>query len=424
MDSSVSRYARRLTIHYALIQGLYYSTYASLFAYLVVFLTGRGLNPSQIGFITALRVGAALVGSFTLAHLVDTHERISLKYLFMILCAAGTLFCLLLPLSRGNVIFTALLLLSMGCTSCALDAILSGLALQFINAGVPMGFSAARSVGSVAYAIVCILAGRLVDRFGTEVVIWMYVITMALLLAVLAAFPRFRARAPQTKDSPAEGSLPAGTDPATSSRTTAAPKRPKGAGNPIALLKENRPFRLLILSTVILCFGYVPISSFLSTFLTNVGADNSTIGLAFFIAAFSEMPMMAFIFPWLMRRSVPTEKLLFAASVFHFFRYFSYAFLTEPWMFVAVQVLQMVSYGLATPAAVYYINANVSSKNRMTGQTIYTFSGNIGSTFGNPVFGMVLDHMGSRAMICGGSAFILLSLIPMGMLVKGAKRRI
>lgn len=401
MDSSVSRYARRLTIHYALIQGLYYSTYASLFAYLVVFLTGRGLNPSQIGFITALRVGAALVGSFTLAHLVDTRERISLKYLFMILCAAGTLFCLLLPLSRGNVIFTALLLLSMGCTSCALDAILSGLALQFINAGVPVGFSAARSVGSVAYAVVCILAGRLVDRFGTEVVIWMYVITMVLLLAVLAAFPRFRAREEQAKVLTA-----------------------KGAGNPIALLKENRPFRLLIISTVILCFGYVPISSFLSTFLTNVGADNSTIGLAFFIAAFSEMPMMAFIFPWLMRRNVPTEKLLFAASVFHFFRYFSYAFLTEPWMFVAVQVLQMVSYGLATPAAVYYINANVSSKNRMTGQTIYTFSGNIGSTFGNPVFGMVLDHMGSRAMICGGSAFILLSLIPMGMLVRQAKRRL
>ena len=65
MDPSVSRLARRLTIHYALIQGLYYSTYASLFAYLVVFLTGRSLNPSQIGFITALRVGAALVSSFS-----------------------------------------------------------------------------------------------------------------------------------------------------------------------------------------------------------------------------------------------------------------------------------------------------------------------------------------------------------------------
>lgn len=398
-SSTVS--ARRLTVHYALIQGLYYSTYASLFAYLVVFLTGRGLNPSQIGFIAALRVGAALVGSFTLAHLVDTRERISLKYLFMILCAAGALFCLLLPLSRGNMIFTALLLLSMGLTSCALDAILSGLALQFINAGIPVGYSVARSVGSVAYATVCILSGRLIDRFGTEVVIWMYVINMALLLAVLAAFPRFRTE--------------------TQSGAAASPKSRKGAGNPIALLKENRPFRLLMLSTVILCFGYVPISSFLSTFLSNVGADNSTIGLAFFIASFSEMPMMAFIFPRLMMRKVPVEKLLFAASVFHFIRYFSYAFLTEPWMFVAVQVLQMVSYGLATPAAVYYINANVSKKNRMTGQTIYAFSGNMGGTLGNPVFGMVLDHMGSRAMIFGGSAFILLSLIPMGMLVRESR---
>ena len=420
MDPSVSRYARRLTVHYALIQGLYYSTYASLFAYLVVFLTGRGLNPSQIGFITALRVGAALVGSFTLAHLVDTRERISLKYLFMILCAVGTVFCLLFPLSRGKVVFTALLLLGMGCTSCALDAILSGLALQFINAGIPVGFSVARSVGSVAYAVVCIISGRMVDRFGTEVVIWIYVVAMALLLVVLAAFPRFRneSEAPGSAD---EAGAPAN---ASAAAETAAPviSRSKGAGNPIALLRENRPFRLLIVSTVILCFGYVPLSGFLSTFLTNVGADNSTIGLAFFIAAFSEMPMMAFIFPHLVRRKVPVEKLLFAASVFHFFRYFSYAFLTVPWMFVAVQVLQMVSYGLATPAAVYYINANVSKENRMTGQTIYTFSGNIGSTFGNPVFGVVLDHWGTQAMALGGSAFILLSLIPMGRLVKGAKR--
>ena len=403
MDPSVSRLARRLTIHYALIQGLYYSTYASLFAYLVVFLTGRSLNPSQIGFITALRVGAALVSSFSLAHFVDTRERLSLKYLFMGMSAAGMLFCLLLPLSRGSVIFTALLLFAMGCTSCSLDAILSGLALQFFNAGVPVNYSAARSIGSAAYAVVCVIAGRLIDRFGTEVVIWMYVITMALMLIVTAAFPRFRAE-----------KFAAGTE--------AQPVRRRGAGNPFTLLKENRPFRLLILSTVILCFGYIPISNFLSTFLANAGADNSTIGLAFFIAAFSEMPMMAFIFPRLMMRKVPVEKLLFASSVFHFFRYFSYAFLSEPWMLVAVQVLQMVSYGMATPAAVYYINSAVSKENRMTGQTIYTFSGNMGSTLGNPVFGTVLDHFGPQAMVFSGSAFILLSLIPMGMLVKSSRR--
>ena len=56
MDPSVSRLARRLTIHYALIQGLYYSTYASLFAYLVVFLTGRSLNPEAATYIRLERI--------------------------------------------------------------------------------------------------------------------------------------------------------------------------------------------------------------------------------------------------------------------------------------------------------------------------------------------------------------------------------
>ena len=400
MDPSIKKKARRLTVLYAVIQGLYYSTYASLFAYLVVFLTGRGFNPSQIGFITALRVAAALISSFSLAHLADTRERLSLKYLFMGACAAGLLFCLLLPLSRGSVVLTALLFTALGGSFCSLDAILSGLALQFFNAGIPVNYSIARSVGSAAYAVVCVFAGRIIDRFGTEVVIWLCAGAMLLTIAATALFPRF---VPPERETPPL-------------------QKRRHAGNPFALLKENSRFRLLIVSTVILTFGYIPISNFLSTFLANAGANNSTIGLAMFIAAFSEMPMMAFIFPRLMMRKVPVERLLFLSSCFHLVRYLSYAFLTEVWMLVAVQVLQMVSYGMATPAAVYYINGNVSKENRMTGQTIYTFSGNMGSTLGNPVFGVVLDHFGPQAMVFGGSAFIVLSLIPMAMLVRRSRK--
>ena len=401
MDLSVKKQGRRMTFLYSVIQGLYYSSYASLFAYLVVFLTGRGLSPSQIGVITALRVAAALVSSFSLAHLADTRDGLSLKYLFMGVSAAGLAFCLLLPLSRTSVVFTALLLLAMGGTYCALDAILSGLALQFFNAGVPVNYSIGRSVGSAAYAVVCIFSGRMIDRFGTEVVIILCAAAIGLTILATAFFPRF----------------------VQPERDTPLLQKRRHAGDPFALLKENRLFRLLILSNVVLTFGYIPISNFLSSFLANAGADNSTIGLALFIAAFSEMPMMAFIFPRLMSRKVPVERLLFASSVFHLIRYLSYAFLTEAWMLVAVQVLQMVSYGMAVPAAVYYINGAVSKENRMTGQTVYQFSGNMGSTLGNPVFGVVLDHLGPRAMVFGGSAFILLSLIPMGMLIAHPQRR-
>ena len=62
-----------------------------------------------------------------------------------------------------------------------------------------------------------------------------------------------------------------------------------------------------------------------------------------------------------------------------------------------VQPVQLLGYGLFTPASVYYANANVFPVDQVKGQSIMMIASNgLGAMFGNFLAGYAIDWGGAR----------------------------
>ena len=78
---------------------------------------------------------------------------------------------------------------------------------------------------------------------------------------------------------------------------------------------------------------------------------------------------------------------------------------------LAVQPIQMLGYGLFTPASVYDGNENVSAADRVRGQAVMMIASNgLGSMLGNLLGGYVIDLDGVGAMLALCTAFGVLGI--------------
>ena len=80
------------------------------------------------------------------------------------------------------------------------------------------------------------------------------------------------------------------------------------------------------------------------------------------------------------------------------------------------QPLQMLGYGLFTPASVYFVNESVPPADRVRGQTIMMVASNgLGGMLGGMLAGFTLDLGGANWMLAGcvacGCVSVLLCLL-------------
>ena len=69
-------------------------------------------------------------------------------------------------------------------------------------------------------------------------------------------------------------------------------------------------------------------------------------------------------------------------------------------LLLSAQIIQMLGYGLFTPAAVYYANDNVPPADRIRGQAIMmTASNGLGGMVGNLLAGFAVDLGGAKGML-------------------------
>ena len=281
-------------------------------------------------------------------------------------------------------------LAAVGATSSAIFLVLglfNGMAV-----GVDVNYSLSRGLGSLAYAISCVVLGRMSAAIGVENVL---PVNMGFLLALIAAALMF----------PTAPMLIAGQ---------------KGSGEqPHSvwyILKNNPPFALMMVAVLFCMTAMMPIENFMYNIVEGNGGDETHLGLALFIVGAAELPS-AFIFTKLKPR-MKVQTMMALAMIFVLFKS---ACMLIPVLSVIllVQLLQMFGYGLFLPSSVYYVNENVPVVDRVRGQAIMMMaSTGLGGVFGNVIAGRVIDLGGVHALIvfcviCGviGSALAVAALI-------------
>lgn len=376
---------RRLNLHYIAMQIGFWAMFAAICAYLTALLRARGFSNSEVGLLVAVRCFAGILCQPMLGGFADRHSAVPLKVivcLSMLLAFGAGLVFLFVPMGLGG---TALLLAVLGGFEISAYPLMDAMAIQFINAGVPIRYSLGRGIGSMAYAVTCVFLGLQVARTGVESTLVTHSVLTAVMIILVATYPAYRA-------------APVGTEPE--------------VGKPHSvweLLRNNPRFALMLCAITLGMTAAMPLSNFLINILESRGGSSASLGTALFLMAAFELPT-AFIFQRMLRR-FGSGRLILISMAFIALKAGALLLSFNLAGVFLVQPLQMLGYGLFTPASVFFVNESVPRADRVRGQTIMMVASNgLGGMLGSYLGGRTLD-LGASMPLGGANLMLLCSAV-------------
>ena len=382
---------RRLDWHYIAMQMGFWAMFAAIVAYQTALLLERGFTNGEAGLMTSVRCLAGIVFQPLLGGFADRHPGVPLKGIvgvsLALSLAAGVWYWAEPAMGLAQ---TALVWVVIGGLGVSSYPLMDAMAVQFINDGVPIRYSLGRGLGSLAYAVVCVLLGLQVGQWGVETTLVTFLLLTAAEIALVFTYPTWHPHAPAAQAEQA---------------------RPQSA---LSLLRSNPRFTLMLAGVLFGLTAVLPLSNFLVNVILSRGGTAADLGLAMFLMGGFELPA-AFLFPKLLRR-LGSGRILVLSMAFCTLKGVA---LLLTWNLAGVllcQPLQMLGYGLFTPASVYFVNESVPPADRVRGQTIMMVASNgLGGMLGGMLAGFTLDLGGANWMLAGcvacGCVSVLLCLL-------------
>ena len=383
---------KKVQIRYTLLHLTYWSAYAAFAGFQTALLLERGFSSGDAGVFAALRCLAGIISQPLIGGWADRHPKVPLKYVLVVCLSLALGITALFYVTNPGFLGTAIIIFLLGALELNAYPLLNSLAMQFVAVGVDVNYSLSRGLGSLAYAISCVVLGRMSAAFGVENVL---LVNIGFLLALIVAALMFPTAPVISADQKNEGEKPHSV---------------------LYILKNNPPFTLMLVAVFFCMTAMMPIENFMYNIVEGNGGDETHLGLALFIVGAAELPS-AFIFTKLKPRMKVQTMIVMAI----FFVMFKSACMLIPVLSVIllVQLLQMFGYGLFLPSSVYYVNEHVPVVDRVRGQAIMMMSSTgLGGVFGNVIAGKVIDLGGVQMLIifcviCGviGSALAVTALV-------------
>ena len=381
-------------------QAGYWAMFAAFCGYQTALLLDRGFSNGQAGLIIAVRCLAGIVCQPLLGGFADRHPNIPLKYIVGLSLAfslAADLAFWLTPMGMGGTLAVFAVLGGLELTAYPL---MDSMAIQFINAGVPIRYSLGRGVGSMAYAVTCVLLGLQVTRLGVESVLAAHGALIFLELVLVLAYPAFR-----PEYAPA--------------RAGAEQERPHSVAE---LLLSRKRFTLMLCAVFFGLTAILTLSNFAINVVVDRGGTSGELGIQLFLMAAFELPT-AFVFNRLMRR-FGSGRLMVLSMVFILLKVGATLLAGSFPLLCLVQPLQMLGYGLFTPVSVFYVNENVPAADRVRGQTLMMVASNgLGGMAGSMAGGAMLDWGGVDALLLFDLACAAVAVTLAALAVRGTPRQ-
>lgn len=366
---------RRVNGMYCLLQMSYWAMFAAVAGFQAALLLSRGFSSGNIGIFASLRCLAGIVFLPLLSGWADRHPEVPLKRIFSICMLVSLGISMILYLTRPGFFGTALIYILLGALELNAYPLMDSMAVQFLSAGIDVKYSLGRGLGSFSYAVACVLLGLQATALGVESLLLTHAALLLFLVGVTAAFPAMPQGAPGT--------------------VCKAGEAPHSVWY---LLRSNRSFTIILAASFFCMLAVLPSVSFLTNIVLEYGGDNSDLGVGLFLMASAELPA-AILFPHLCRRLGNRGVLVFA---FVFMAMKPVLMLLAPNLFwvLGVQQIQLLGYGLFTPASVFFTKENIPAVDRIRGQSIMMVASNgLGGTIGNLLGGAAIDLGGVSAML-------------------------
>ena len=388
----------KYTVKYSAIHSFYWSISCSSYSFIAVYLLSKHYSNSGIGVTLAVTNLISALLQPVVAALADRSRKLFLKnFIAFFLAIAGLLAAARFFVPGAPPFLLALLLVLELVILFSLQPLIISLGIRIIDGGVPINFGLARGTGSLAFAVLSVLLGALVERSGPEPLAAVSAALYLVLGILVLTFAKERFRQPRPAESPQpgeEGGIGAGRR---------EPPRPP------AFFRKNRRFFLMLAGVTLAFCSHAIIGNYLIQITENVGGTAREMGIASGIAAAVELPAMAF-FGTLAKR-IRCSTILKSSLFFFLAKALLTLAATSVWTLYAAQVVQACAYAQFIPASVLYVNRIIGKDDAVKGQAFMTSAITLGSVAASLLGGRLLDGPGVFWMLAAGAAAALFGCI-------------
>lgn len=382
--------AKRLTLKFGFIQSSYWISQCAINSFAAVYLQAKHFENTQIGFILSFAAILSLLLQPLVASFADKSKKITLRYMMLMLMFMVLGLALLLYFLPDSFLLITVIYILINAVEYTINPLFNSLAMEYMNQDVPMNYGLARGTGSIAFAVMSFYLGLLVDKFGADVILPVFLICYV--FVILSTF-LFKEDLPsflkEQKDLLGLAVQEEGNE-------------KKEASGLLSFFLDHKLYMVMLCGVAMIFYSHVLINTYLINIMENVGGGSSDMGISLSIAAALELPTMA-LFIYIVRKI--NGSLLIKISAFFFFIKTLLTLLAPNVAMVHFSMsLQLIAFALFTPASIYYVNDLIEKENRVKGQSMLGVA-NIGiaGTLANLTGGRLLDTYGVFSMLLIGT---------------------
>ena len=405
-----------LNIKYGCIHGTYWMYYGVAGSFASAFLLARGYSNAEIGIILAVGNILAVFLQPLIADLADRSKKLSLigvtqlsAVLLMVL--TGLLFVMK---QKSAALWVVYMFIMAWMTT--LQPLFNSVAFKLEETGVHINFGACRSVGSLAYAVLCAFLGTLVEAKGVGVLPLSGEIVLLMLLASLwVTKTQFDRMVGEKTGKQAVSVL------GECGHVPAADAEEAEEINLALFVKRNKLFVVLNLAVIGVFFSNSILNNFMLQVVEGVGGTSEDMGRIFSVMAFLEIPAL-FFFDKIKERFSCQLILKFAAICFTLKVLLIYLAESVTMIYVA-HLLQTLSFGLFLPAMVSFIGEVMAKGEAVKGQALYTVMTTASSMLASVLGGIMLDVSGPGFMLLVSTIVTGLGALVLVLIVDRIKKK-
>ncbi|HEY6013765.1 MAG TPA: MFS transporter [Candidatus Limnocylindrales bacterium] len=369
---------RRILVAYL----VYFGAIGAAYPYLPVFYRDLGLTFAEIGLLTAVQAAVQLALGPIWGGLMDRFPSIGLTLPLAAAVAATGGFILFLAVDFEGALAGSLLLFA-GLSG--IGPTLDARTLETLGSAGRHRYGQVRAFGSLAFVIVALLVGLLLEARGSRSLFWVY---LPCLLATIVVTATIRRRG-----------------------ITRSVSLLRGAGQVL-----RAPGILLFLAGfTIVWTALTAVSAFYSIQLVALGGSTGLVGITWSFGAVIEVPLM-YVFPRLGAR-FGTERLVVAGATVFLLRALLASIATDPMVLVLIAPLEGLGFALTFVGGVTVLAARLPLSLGGTAQGLFAASTGLATIFGSVVGGTVAGAVGIHWMFAVSAGIALVGVAVLGVAV-------
>jgi len=368
---------------------VYFAAIGAAYPYLPVFYRDLGLTFEEIGILTAIQAATQLALGPVWGGLVDRFPRVGLTLPLAAAVAAAGGFILFLATDFSSSLAGSMLLFA---GLAGIGPTLDARTLETLGPAGRDRFGQVRAFGSLAFVVVALLVGLLLEAQGSRSLFWIYLPCLVGTVLVTATIRR------------------------------------RGTNRSISLLRGAG--QILGAPGMLVFFGgftvvwasLTAMNAFYSIQVVALGGSTTLVGITWAFGAIIEVPLM-YAFPRLGAR-FGTERLLVFGALMFSLRGVLGAIAVDPLALVLIAPLEGLGFACAFVGGVTVLAARLPTSLGGTAQGLFSASAGLATIVGSVVGGTIAGAVGIPGMFAACALIGLVGTIVVGYAVLGSGGRI